>query len=163
MEQTGEVGMRRVPQESGTLGAEVATCVCFNLRKAARAVTQLYDAVLRPSGLRVTQFSILAVLSRSGPLTQSRLASATVTDRTTLTRNLRLLEAKGLIRVERGADRRQREVGLTEPGRKALAKAYPLWKEAQARMAKPFERGPRASKVGSLLADLAFLVAVSRG
>jgi DNA-binding MarR family transcriptional regulator len=155
--------MRRVPQECGTVGAEVATCVCFNLRKAARAVTQRYDAVLRPSGLRVTQFSVLAVLARSGPLTQNRLAGATVTDRTTLTRNLRLLEAKGMIRVERGADRREREVRLTGSGRRALANAYPLWKEAQARMAKPFERGSGTSKVGSLLADLASLVAVSRG
>jgi DNA-binding MarR family transcriptional regulator len=158
-----EVGMRRVPQDASTVGPEVATCVCFNVRKAARAVTQLYDAVLRPSGLRVTQFSILAVLARSGPLTQSRLARATVTDRTTLTRNLRPLVARGLIRVARGEDGREREIGLTEPGRRALAKAYPLWKEAQGRMAKQFERGPRASKVGSLLADLGALVAVTRG
>ncbi len=154
--------MRRAPEAAGTVGAEVAACVCFNLRKAARAVTQLYDGILRPSGLRVTQFSILAVLARSGPLTQSRLAGATVTDRTTLTRNLRLLEAKGLIRIEQGADRREREIGLTEAGRKALAKAYPLWKEAQARMEKRFTRGPRASGVGTLVADLAALVAVAR-
>lgn len=155
--------MRRVSQEASPVGAEVATCVCFNLRKAARAVTQLYDAVLRPSGLRVTQFSVLAVLARTGALTQSRLAQATVTDRTTLTRNLRLLEAKGLIRVARGADRREREVGLTEPGRKALAKAYPLWREAQARMASHFDRGARTSEMGSLLADLAAVVEVTRG
>jgi DNA-binding MarR family transcriptional regulator len=154
--------MQRNLQESSTVGAEVSACVCFNLRKAARAMTQLYDGVLRPSGLRVTQFSVLAVLARSGPLTQSRLARATVTDRTTLTRNLRLLEARGLIRIDQGADRREREVGLTEAGRKALAKAYPLWKEAQSRVARHVERGPRTSGVGTLVADLAALVAVAR-
>ncbi len=65
------------------------------------------------------------------PVTVTRLAEATVTDRTTLTRNLKLLEKQGLIRVNSGNDRREREVTLTDQGRKAVAKAYPLWQKAQ--------------------------------
>lgn len=108
-----------------------AECVCGNLRKAARAVTQLYDDALRPAGLRVTQFSILGATMAMEPVTVTRLAKATVTDRTTLTRNLKLLEQESLIRIGPGSDRREREVTLTDRGRQAMAKAYPLWEDAQ--------------------------------
>jgi DNA-binding MarR family transcriptional regulator len=142
----------------GSLAKEGAQCVCFNLRKAARAVTQLYDEVFRPTGLRATQLSILAVTNRQGPLTVSRLAEATVTDRTTLTRNLQLLETQGLVRITPGSDRREREVRLTARGSKALADAYPLWKEVQGALAKGL--GPE--RLGRLLADLAAAVAVAK-
>jgi len=118
-----------------------AECVCGNLRKAARAVTQLYDEVLRPTGLRVTQFSILGATMAMEPVTVSRLAEATVTDRTTLTRNLKLLQEQGLIRVDPGNDRREREVTLTDQGRKAVAKAYPLWQKAQTHVVKGLGEG----------------------
>lgn len=118
-----------------TINAEEASgCVCFNFRKAARAVTQLYDATLEPSGLRATQFSLLTVLQIRRSVTISRLARAMVMDRTTLTRNLQPLEKRGLVTVVAGRkDRRTREVALTARGRKALAKALPLWRAAQAR------------------------------
>lgn len=113
---------------------EASGCVCFNFRKAARAVTQLYDAMLEPSGLRATQFSLLAVLKIRRSVTISRLAREMVMDRTTLTRNLQPLEKRGLVTVVAGdKDRRTREVALTVRGRKALATAMPLWREAQAR------------------------------
>jgi DNA-binding MarR family transcriptional regulator len=107
-------------------------CVCFNLRKAARAVTQLYDDTLRPSGLRATQFSLLHILAGRGPFTMSALADALVTDRTTLTRNLKPLTEKGLVVTEVGEDRRQRTVAITDAGRTALRQAVPLWRQAQA-------------------------------
>jgi DNA-binding MarR family transcriptional regulator len=72
-------------------------CACFNPRKVARAVTQLYDDALRPAGLRVTQFSLLVVVRMAGPVSVTRLAELTVLDRTTLTRNLELLERQGWI------------------------------------------------------------------
>src|SRR5713226_7185668 len=83
-----------------------ASCACANLRKATRATTQLYDAMLRPSGLRATQFTLLVAtrLIHTAPVT--RLAKELGMDRTTLTRNLRLLERQGLIRVRPGRDRR---------------------------------------------------------
>jgi DNA-binding MarR family transcriptional regulator len=111
-------------------------CACGNLRKAARAVTQVYDEVLRPTGLRVTQFGILGATMAMEPVTVTRLADLTVTDRTTLTRNLRLLEKKGLLRVQTGDDRREREVTLTARGREALARGLPLWQKAQTRVIK---------------------------
>ena len=112
--------------------SKAGECVCGNLRRAARAVTQVYDEVLRPTGLRITQFGILGVTKAMGPVTVTRLAEATVTDRTTLTRNLKLLEKRGLIRVEKGSDRREREVTLTDRGSDALVKGLPFWQKAQA-------------------------------
>ncbi len=117
-------------------GAEALDdCVCFNLRKTARAVTQAYDEQLRPAGLRTTQFSLLAVLATDGPLAVAALADRMVVDRTTLTRNLKLVEAQGLVSVAAGrTDRRTRIVELSAPGRAALARAMPLWRKAQRRM-----------------------------
>src|SRR6516162_7862681 len=90
-------------------------CNCFALRAAARHVTQLYDQFLAPTGLRVTQFSILAKLKRRGPLTVNALADDMVMDRTTLGRNIQPLERDGLIRIEPSpSDRRAKELHLTK-------------------------------------------------
>jgi DNA-binding MarR family transcriptional regulator len=78
-------------------------CNCFAVRAAARHVTQSYDQFLAPTGLRTTQFSILAKLKRKGPLTINALAEDMVMDRTTLGRNILPLERDGLIRVEPAA------------------------------------------------------------
>ena len=109
-------------------------CTCFNLRKAARAVTQFYDAVLQPSGMKTTQFTVLAVARRLGPVPVTRLAHELVMDRTTLTRNLRPLKAHGWIRILPGEDRRARMVEITPSGRDVLADAIPLWRDAQSRL-----------------------------
>jgi DNA-binding MarR family transcriptional regulator len=101
------------------------------LRRAARRVSQAYDQALRPSGLRLSQYSLLANLERHGGLTITDLAEILMMDRTTLTRNLRPLEADGLVRVVPGADRRSRAVELTPAGGKAIAAARPLWREAE--------------------------------
>ena len=110
-------------------------CTCFNLRKATRAVTQYYDAILQPSGLRTTQFSVLTAAAITGPAPIGRLAEQLGMDRTTLTRNLAPLEKSGLIRtggeVTSSGDRRARLVEITTAGRKALLRAMPLWEEAQ--------------------------------
>ncbi|MCI0480035.1 MAG: MarR family winged helix-turn-helix transcriptional regulator [Candidatus Dadabacteria bacterium] len=111
--------------------AECSECTCFNLRKAARVVTQFYDDCMKPTSLRGTQFALLVHTYAMGPIALSRLADAMATDRTTLTRNLELLEKNGLVRVEDGDDRRTRIVSITDGGRKRLAEAYPYWKKAQ--------------------------------
>src|SRR5215207_10827262 len=92
---------------------DLRQCACFNVRKSARAVTQLYDDILRPSGLRVTQFSLLTVVRLLGRATIGGLADAAVMDRTTLTQNLKLLSRAGLIVIRQGDDARVREVTLT--------------------------------------------------
>src|SRR5260370_42496651 len=91
------------PAGGSTVSAEILRrpeqCNCFAIRSAARHVTQLYDEVLGATGLRVTQFSILAKLKRRGPLTINALAEDMVMDRTTLGRNIQPLDRDGLIRV----------------------------------------------------------------
>ena len=109
----------------------VATCTCFALRKAARALTQVYDEALRPAGIRGTQFSLLVVIHALGPIAVSRLAEITVIDRTTMSRNLKPLDSDGLLRIRRGGDRRVHEVSLTRRGREVVKQAFPLWEQAQ--------------------------------
>ncbi len=125
-------------------------CTCFGLRKAARAVTQMYDKALKPSGLRATQLSLLIAVERSGPSGIGELAKLMVMDRTTLTRNLKPLLDKGFLETMEGADRRRRPIGITPAGREAMAQALPYWREAQSRMASTLGR----SRWWRLLGDL---------
>jgi DNA-binding MarR family transcriptional regulator len=134
------------------------SCTCYNLRRAARAITRLYDDFLRPSGLRTTQVSLLMSAKLRGPVTLTKLASLTVTERTTLTRNLTILEKNGFIRIEQGSDRRERQVTLTEQGEQALLVAIPLWEKAQAHI----EKGLGEDRLGSLLKDLSEIVSRAR-
>src|SRR6185436_11458121 len=114
-------------------------CNCLALRQAARHVTQFYDQYLVPTGVRTTQFSILAKLKRSGPMTINALAEQMVMDRTTLGRNIQPLEREGLIAIVRGrTDRRSKELRLTEAGAATLRAAMKAWAEAQARFESTF-------------------------
>jgi DNA-binding MarR family transcriptional regulator len=111
---------------------EAATnCACFNFRKASRAVTQLFDDALQPTGLRSTQLVILIAAAVFEGVSVSRLAKELVMDRSTLTRNLRPLERRGLILLESGKDERTRLVRLTPAGQTNLAAALPVWERAQ--------------------------------
>jgi DNA-binding MarR family transcriptional regulator len=134
------------------------TCACFKVRKAARAITKLYEEVLRPSGLRATQFSLLMATRVMGPVTVVKLAQVMVMDRTTLTRNLQILETRGLITIKPGEDRREREVNLTAEGMEVLAKAVPLWEEAQERV----REGLGEERLQNLLGDLSEMVSLTR-
>ena len=142
-----------------TLQRAGQACACFNLRKAARAVTQLYDDALKPAGVLATQFPLLATTARLERATVSELAEAMVMDRTTLTRNLRPLERDGLLRTEPGTDRRVREVSLTKKGQKILFEAYPLWRQAQAQVA----RGLGRKRMKHLVTELTATVDALRG
>jgi DNA-binding MarR family transcriptional regulator len=111
---------------------EVArACACANLRKAARVVTQLFDGVLAPSGLKATQFTLLVTSRLMGETPVGELAGTMAMDRTTLSRNLKPLVREGLLEVRPGEDGRTRLVKVTPEGERALAGAYPLWKRAQ--------------------------------
>jgi DNA-binding MarR family transcriptional regulator len=113
-----------------------APCACIALRRAARAVTAAYDAALAPSGLRITQFSILRKLARLGPLPVTRLAAEAALDRSTMGRNLNPLERRGLVRIEVGnIDQRERVAYLTAGGEAAIEAALPYWRKAQDRIA----------------------------
>src|SRR5262249_13034865 len=109
------------------------------IRQAARHVTQFYDQHLASSGLRTTQFSILAKLKALGPLTINALANEMVMDRTTLGRNILPLERDGLIEIRPArSDRRSSELHLTAAGSERLQQARAGWREAQARFAEAF-------------------------
>jgi len=110
---------------------QCSQCACFNLRKATRHLTQLYDAALQPTGLRGTQFSLLTNIAAAEGITISTLANEMVMDRTTLTRNLRPLEKSSYIVIGHGSDRRVRTISLTRAGRNILNQALPYWQEAQ--------------------------------
>ncbi|MBJ6799854.1 MarR family winged helix-turn-helix transcriptional regulator [Geomonas propionica] len=108
-----------------------SVCSCVNLRRASRAITKVYDDALQSAGLKVTQYSVLVNLSRSGSVSVSALARMLRLDRTTLVRNLKSLEQAGLVEGAASSDSRERGVSLSEAGRAAVAQARPRWTEAQ--------------------------------
>jgi len=132
-----------------------AACNCLALRQAARHVTQFYDQFLTPSGLRATQYSILARLKRKGPMTINALAAELVMDRTTLGRNILPLQRDGLVAVRPGkTDRRSKELRLTHSGLARFRAALIGWTQAQARFERAF--GVRRAKaLRTLLEDVA--------
>ncbi|MBX3228789.1 MAG: winged helix-turn-helix transcriptional regulator [Labilithrix sp.] len=113
-------------------------CACHNLRRASRAMTQLFDAHFDEIGLKATQFTVLAALAWSAdrPMPIGELAEMLVLDQSSLSRNLAVLERLGLLKLEPSpSDRRERLVRLTRSGRATLTRGYPIWKKAQAAIA----------------------------
>ena len=106
-------------------------CTCARLRRTARRLTRAYDRALKPSGLRLTQYSVLANVARRSGLSVTDLAELLAMDRTTLTRNLRPLGARGWVRIAPGPDRRSRAVEITQAGRLVYQEALPLWRAAE--------------------------------
>ena len=132
-----------------------AGCNCLALRQAARHVSQFYDQFLASSGLRTTQYSILARLQRKGAMTINALAAELVTDRTTLGRNLLPLQRDGLVAIEPGqSDRRSKEVRLTGEGSARFRSARKNWEEAQAQFETAFG-AKRAKELRGLLHKVA--------
>jgi DNA-binding MarR family transcriptional regulator len=107
-------------------------CVCFQLRKASRAVTQLYDAAFQACGIRSTQFALLVAIAKKEPITVTNLGELMVIDPTTLSRSLGKLEHAGHVKVASGRDRRQRWVRLSAKGRRVMEKSVPHWRKVQA-------------------------------
>jgi len=106
-------------------------CLCLASRRAARTLTRAFDRALRPHGIRATQFSILTVLLLRGKLTIGELAEHLGVERTTLTRNLALIEEAGWVDIRPGEDARSRLVAATRKGRAAVTAALPAWRKAQ--------------------------------
>ena len=125
-------------------------CYCANVRRAALALTSLYDGALAPHGLKVTQFSLLHAVRRRGAPNLTALAEATGLDRSTLGRNLRVLEGLGLVALPPGEDERDRVATLTRQGRARLRAAGGAW------------AGLQGSIAGALGADAGRLVQATR-
>jgi DNA-binding MarR family transcriptional regulator len=113
--------------QDGRKPGPLSPCVCNTLRMVSRAVTQLYDDILRPSRLRVTQFSILAAIERSGEANLRQLEAALAIDQTTLTRSLNLLERDRMVERVPHPDGRIKAIRLTLKGKRVLKAARPLW------------------------------------
>lgn len=101
---------------------------------AARSITRLYDETLKPVGLKVTQFTLLVAIKQGMPQSISELADLLAIERTTLTRNLSLLESKGLIEKGPEGYRRARIMSLTPQGEDMLKQALPIWFDVQERV-----------------------------
>jgi len=116
---------------------QLSECSCNMMRKSARKITQFYENNLREAGIKPTQFSILATLANTGPIQLTQLADRLVLERTSLTRNLNVLERNTWIDIQPGEeDSRQRIVSLTSNGYKQLDDAIPYWQKAQKAIAK---------------------------
>lgn len=110
---------------------ETRDCLCLASRRAARTITRAFDKELRRHGIRATQFSLLAILTLKGEQSIGALAEVLSADRTTLTRNLALLEEEELIRIRPGEDARARVVTVTPKGRRTVQAAFPAWRKVQ--------------------------------
>ncbi|MEZ5658190.1 MAG: MarR family winged helix-turn-helix transcriptional regulator [Burkholderiaceae bacterium] len=113
------------------MSIEFERSFCIALRRGARVLTSRYDEVLAPSGLRATMFHLLSQLEDGATPTITRLAEQAGLDRSTLGRNLRVLERAGLVSLDEAEDERARAVTITQLGRDSLAVARPLWRAAQ--------------------------------
>lgn len=134
-------------------------CNCLAVRQAARQLTQMYEDALARTGVKATQFSMLARLSQIEPATMQELADDLVMDRTTLSRNIRPLERNGLVAVATGeGDQRVRRLTLTKTGAATLKTASKAWKGAQER----FERAFGVDEARSLRQELGRAVRVAR-
>jgi len=121
---------------AGAAGMPALPCACASLRRAARAVTQLYEQEMRSAGLGATQFTLLQVLGQTGEITQGRLGEVLSFDSTTLTRTLANLRRERWIAVRSGTDRRERLISLTASGGRKLKSGLPQWERAQERLRK---------------------------
>jgi len=106
-------------------------CISASLRRASRALTQVYEQGLRSHGLRASQFTILQVLALAGEVTQGHLGKMLAMDSTTLTRTLSIMARHGWIAERRGKDKRQRRWRLAAAGEARLKRAAPAWAKAQ--------------------------------
>ena len=126
--------VRRKTTKPTRKAAIVLPCMCANLRRAARVVTQLYDEELRPSGLRTPQFTLLQTLNIAPGISQKRLAGVLEFDSTTLTRTLAFLRRQGWLAAEHGTDRRELRLSLTAAGLEEYKRVVPYWQSAQRRL-----------------------------
>ena len=128
------MGQQSTKGRIGRNDGRLSPCICNTLRMVSRVVTQFYDDCLRPSGLRVTQFSILAAVARLGQASLKQLEEELTIDQTTLTRSLTLLERDGVLERASHPDGRIKAMRLTSKGRRALGVARPLWAQAQGKV-----------------------------
>jgi DNA-binding MarR family transcriptional regulator len=148
--------MQKTPETKAVETPDFLACNCLAIRQAARQITQLYDRHMAATGLTTSQYSILAKLSRLGPLSINALAAQMVMDRTTTGRAIQPLERDKLVAIEAGSDARTKLVRLTPAGAKRFKAAVAHWRAAQ----QDFERSYGADEAATLRTALARVSAI---
>lgn len=130
-----------------------AHCYCTGLRTATRKVAALYDAALGSTGINIAQFALLRNIARRQPVSLTELGRALALDRSTMGRNIRVVEKLGLVTTERGEDQRESMVSLSGHGTAVLHEAEPLWQECQIDISRRIgpERLQALSEINQLL------------
>lgn len=117
-------------QERAALREVASNCLCQKARNAARILTRFYDSYFTDTRIEPTQFNMLVAIRLMEPVPLGKVASRLGLERTTLTRNLALLERDGLVHTASGEDARSRQLSLTAAGRRTLQSALRNWKQA---------------------------------
>lgn len=145
--------------DDNQFAAMANACVCANFRKASRAVTQLYDEILHPLGIRSTQLTILVEIAAAKSANVSRMSRRLVMAPSTVTRNLNPLLKQNLIVVDKGKNARSKEFRVTSEGYDLLTQAEPLWRKAQDSFIEQLGR----SEWDNLTKELAAAVTIAKG
>ena len=153
--------MARRPERGYIPGMDPIACLCANVRRAALALTALYDEALAPHEIKVTQLSLLRAIERHGAPNLTQLAEATGLDRSTLGRNLRVLAGLGLLSLSAGDDQRDRVASLTTRGRARVAVAARTWARVQADLSGAL--GPDAERLVEITRHVTDLARGARG
>ena len=138
-------------------------CYCTQFRRSANALTGVYDAALRPVGLKITQFSLLRALRRLGAATFTEVANEVALDKTTISRNLAILVREGWVTAKQGADARNKLAELSSSGGDLLDRAEPYWAIAQKQIEQELARYLRGPAKTDLLDALETLQALGAG
>lgn len=124
-----------MPAKTGSPVKEiVAECLAGRVRLLNRTITSLYDDLLRPAGVTAGQLNMLVMVASEGPLSPGELAKLLKMEKSTLSRNLARLRKRGWVRITTGESGRTQNVEIDPSGRERIARAHPLWKEAQHRI-----------------------------
>jgi DNA-binding MarR family transcriptional regulator len=109
-----------------------SSCLLTRTRRLSRLVTNTYDQALRPFGVNAPQFSLLVLIAKFGPASRAEIGRVNYQDRSTLTRNLALLQAEGWVEELKTDAGRSRPIAISSKGSQLLASAAPAWRQAQA-------------------------------
>jgi DNA-binding MarR family transcriptional regulator len=132
-------------------------CYCTQFRRSANSLTSVYDEALRPIGLKITQFSLLRALERLGAATYTDVAAEAALDKTTISRNLKILINAGWVTVSADEDARYKVAQLSADGKRMLRRAEPHWEVAQKKVEREVQRfmkGPANKRLLEALESL---------
>lgn len=133
-------------------------CLCLQIKKSARTLTNLYDKALSGTGINSGQYSILLKIECLDSPTLNVLAEQLNLKSSSMSRALTPLEREDLIVMTRGKDKRTRRVKLTSKGKQTVLQAIPLWKKAQDKVTSLLgdETGKDLNTNLSLLSDISY-------